>query len=140
MKTKIVTFTYGTAKNAELLVPIETCSIHDIAVLIRKSYLKWMFGHGALMSDECVVSSIGKSNFFAGALGGYETRMPADDFSILKEVADNDIALAVDVAKFRDPSLSTREAYRVAAKNEALSEDTRKAMIALANTDNLWNL
>lgn len=141
IKTRTVTFSYGTVKNAELLIPAEATNIVTMAALIRESYLKYMFRPGCgLMSDEVLVSSIGQSNFFAGALGGYETRMPADDFSILKEAADNDIALAVDVAKFRDPSLSTREAYRIAAKNEALSEDTRKAMIALANTDNLWNL
>lgn len=140
MKTRIVKFTYGTAKDAELLIPTEACSLHDVAVLIRESYLKWMFSHNAIMSDECVVSSIGKSNFFAGALGGWETRLDAKDFALLKEIADDDMGLAIATVKFRkcNTGITDREAWREAAKNEVLSENVRKAMISLADNEGYW--
>lgn len=137
LKTRSVKFTYGTAKDAVLLVPAEACSLNDIACLIRKSYLEHAFRPGCgLMSDECVTSSIGQANFFAGALGGYETRLSAEDFAVLKSCADNDIALACDVVRFRAEKqgrqMSNPAVYLEASKNEALSEATRAALVELS--------
>ena len=134
LKTRSVKFTYGTAKDAVLLVPAEACSLNDIACLIRKSYLEHAFRPGCgLMSDECVTSSIGQANFFAGALGGYETRLSAADFAALKSSVESDLALACDVVRFRAEKqgreLSQKEVYLQAAKNEVLSEDTRRFLV-----------
>lgn len=138
MKTRSVTFSYGTVKDASLKVPAEACSVHAIGVLIRESYLEWAFRPGCgLMSDECVTSSIGQANFFAGALGGYETRVDAETFKLIKDCAENPFALATDVVRFRAAKqgrkMSNKEVYLEAAKNEALSELDRKALVELAN-------
>lgn len=137
VKTRTVKFSFGTVKDASLQVPAEACSINDIAVLIRKSYLEYTFRPGCgLMSDECVTSSIGQANFFAGALGGYETRLSAADFALLKDCAENDIALACDVVRFRAEKqgrqMTQQQVYREASKNEALSEKTRAALAQLS--------
>lgn len=79
MKTNTVKFSYGTVKNASLKVPAEAYSLMDAAKLIQESFLEYMFRPGCgLMSDEVLLSSIGHANFFAGALGGYETRLTAE--------------------------------------------------------------
>lgn len=137
IKTRSVKFTYGTAKDAVLLVPAEACSINDIACLIRKSYLEHAFRPGCgLMSDECVTSSIGQANFFAGALGGYETRLSAADFAALKSCVESDLALACDVVRFRAEKqgrqMTQQAVYLEASKNEALSQDTRRFLVEAA--------
>jgi hypothetical protein len=137
IKTRTVQFSYGTVRNADLLVPAEACSLADIAGLIRRSYLAYAFRPGCgLMSDECVTSSIGQANFFAGALGGYETRLDAEDFARLKECAANDIALACDVVRFRAKAqgreMTEAEVYLEAAKNEALDSNSRAFLAAWA--------
>ena len=133
MKTRMVTFSYSTVKNASLEVPAEPASIWDTAKLIRSSYLNHAFRPGCgLMSDECLLSSIGKSNFFAGALGGFESRLDKETFRLLKESADNEIALAVDIVRFRNPQISEKAVYEQDAKNEALSEGIRECLMKLA--------
>lgn len=138
MKTASFKFSYGLVKNASLEVPSEACSIHDITCLIFKSYLAWRFGpeNRAIMSDEVVVSSLGKSHFFAGALGGYEGRLDAETFALLKQSADNDIMLACDVVRFRAEkqgrTMSRAEVMVEASKNEALDESSRKALAEMA--------
>jgi hypothetical protein len=129
MQTRTVTFSYGTVKEAALEIPAEPTSIIETAKLIRSSYLKYAFRPGCgLMSDECVTSSIGHSNFMAGALGGYETRLVAADFAALKDIVMDDMAMALAVVRFRNPELSNKEAWIKASENEVLSEDMRKAM------------
>lgn len=133
MKTQTVQFSYGTVKNASLKIPAEAYSLMDVVNLIQDSFLEYMFRPGCgLMSDEVLVSSIGKSNFFAGALGGYKTRLQPDVFEALERCADNDIGLAFKVAKFRNPGISPKQAYLVASKNEALSEDVRRFLVLMA--------
>ncbi len=131
MKTRTVRFSYNTCRDAELLVPAEPASLYQVSELIVKSYLDYMFARPSLMSDEVLVSSIGKSNFFEGALGGWETRLNAQDFAALKNVLD-DMRLAVDVVRYRDETISRADSFRLAAKNEALSEADRKSLRAMA--------
>ena len=131
MKTHTVRFSNATCRDAALLIPAEPASLYQVSELIVKSYLDYMFSGACLMSDEVLVSSIGKSNFFEGALGGWETRLSAKDFAALKNVLD-DTRLAVDVVRYRDDTLSRADAYRIAAKNEALSEADRKSLRAMA--------
>lgn len=133
MKTKTVTFSYGTVKDASLEVPAEACSLFDIAHLIQQSFFKYMFRPGCgLMSDEVLVSSIGQANFFAGALGGYETRLNAKDFEAVKDMATSPTSLAVGVVEFRNPNISHSEKYMQASKNEALSKIDREALAMLS--------
>lgn len=137
IKTRTVQFSYGTVRNADLLVPAEACSLADIADLTRQSYLAYAFRPGCgLMSDECVTSSIGKANFFAGALGGYKTRLEPEAFIYLEQCAANDIALACDVVRFRAKAqgreMSAAEVYLEAAKNEALDSNSREFLAAWA--------
>lgn len=133
IKTRTVTFSNGTVKNASLLVPAEACSINDLRNLIVKSYLDYAFSaKNILMSDECLTSSIGQANFFEGALGGYETRMPAESFRMLKEWCENEMSMAVDVAQYRMPGCSLKQAYLRASENEVLSEGDRKALVMMA--------
>ena len=131
MKTRTVRFSHNTCRDAALLIPAEPASLYQLSELIVKSYLDYMFSSPCLMSDEVLVSSIGKINFFEGALGGWETRLNAKDFAALKNVLD-DMRLAVDVVRYRDDTLSRADAYRIAAKNEALSEADRKSLRAMA--------
>lgn len=134
IKTRSVKFSYGTVKDATLLVPAEACSLVDIVSLIRRSYLEYAFRPGCgLMSDEVLVSSLGRSNFFDGALGGYKTRLSAEDFNSVKELANHDAGLALDAVRFRNPGLSRREVYILASKNEALSETDRKFLEMIAD-------
>jgi hypothetical protein len=132
MKTKTVHFSYGTCKDAALKIPAEACSIVQIVDLIRESFLEYMFNGRSLMSDEVLVSSIGRANFFAGALGGYETRLSPEDFKMVKSYADCDFSMAIAVARYREPGISTKEAFLIASKNTALSEFDRKALILMA--------
>lgn len=136
IKSRTVTFTYGTCKNAVLKVPAEAFSLIDAAALIRESFIEHMFNNGGLMSDEVFISSIGRSNFFAGALGGYEDRLSAEKFAVLKELCENNIGMAVAVASSRNPNLSEKAAYQEAAKNKALTEKDRKLInIIVANIE-----
>jgi hypothetical protein len=124
IKTRTVHFTYGTVKNAALKVPAEACSFVDMAKLIQDSYLEYMFRPGCgLMSDECLLSCIGKSNFFAGALGGYETRLSPADFKTLTSCTENDIMLASAIVTRREPNLSPAEHYLRVSQNEGLQLD-----------------
>lgn len=133
MKTKTVTFSFGTVKNAALEVPAEACSIMDIVGLIHKSYLAYTFRPGCgLMSDEVVVSSIGQGNFFAGALGGFETRLDAETFRLVKENAESRVALALAVVRFRKPGIDRSDAFLAASKNEALTADEREMLKTFA--------
>lgn len=138
MKTQIVKFSFGLVKNAALEIPAEAYSLHSAACLIRKSYLAWRFGpdNRSIMSDEVVVSSLGQAHFFAGALGGYETRLDAKTFASLKECAESAVALAVDVVRFRAEKqgrkLTTQQTYAEASRNEALSADEREILNSLA--------
>ena len=133
MKTTIVHFSYGTVKNAALKIPAEAYSIIDAAQLIRESYLDYAFRPGCgLMSDEVLTSSIGKSNFFAGALGGYEQRLKPEVFAALKRCADSDEGQAIFVARYRDPEASQKAIYLRAAQNSSLSEDVRRFLTLCA--------
>ena len=131
MTTRTVRFSYNTCRDAALLIPAEPASLYQVAKLITQSYLDYMFSRPSLMSDEVLVSSIGKSSFFGGALGGWQTRLNAKDFAALESLLD-DIWLAVAVVRYRDSSISPADAYRIAAKNEALSEADRKSLRAMA--------
>lgn len=133
MKTNTVKFSYGTVKNASLKVPAEAYSLMDAAKLIQESFLEYMFRPGCgLMSDEVLLSSIGHANFFAGALGGYETRLTAERFAALKDCAESDIGMAVEIAKFREPGASQKAVYLRASQNEALSADYRRFLGLMA--------
>ncbi len=135
MKTKTVIFSYGTVKNASLKIPAEAYNLVQVADLIRESYLEYAFRpeNRAIVSDECVTSSIGQANFFAGALGGYETRLDAKCFASLKSLlCENDIGMAVAVAKFRMPSASKKDIYLRAAQNEVLTADVRAFLVKMS--------
>ena len=136
MKTRTVSFSFGTVKDASLKIPAEAYNLVQVADLIRQSYLEYAFRPGCgLMSDECLTSSIGHSNFMAGALGGYETRLDAELFTSLKGLlTENDVGMALAVAKFRDPSLTQNAAYIQASKNEVLSDTERKFLVLMAET------
>jgi hypothetical protein len=130
--TRTVTFSYGTCKDAVLKIPVGPHSIAMMGDLLIESYLEYMFGRGSLMSDEVLVSSIGHDNFYAGALGGYETRLNSEDFNCLKHYVDNDILLALAVTRYRNPSISKIDSYLESARNEALSQDERDALNTLS--------
>ncbi len=134
MKTQIVKFSYGTVKNASLKVPAEAYSIIDAATLIRESYLDYAFRpeNTSLMSDEVLTSSIGQANFFAGALGGWETRMDAERFACLKRTVESPEGQALAVAAYRMPGSTRKAQYIRASKNEAISEDARRFLVLCA--------
>ena len=133
IKTRTVQLSYGTVKNASLKVPAGPASAWVIAQLIRESFLDYMFSReNVIFSDEVAVSSIGRSHFMAGALGGYETRLEAKGFALVKEMAESDMYMALDVVRYRNPGLSNADAYRMAAKNEAVSEETRSLFLEMA--------
>lgn len=136
IKTRSVLFSYGLVKDALLEIPAEAYSLHDVACLIRRSYLAWRFDGHSIMSDEVVVSSLGQAHFFAGALGGYETRLDAKTFASLKDCANSAIALAVDVVKLRagkqGKTLTDAEVYTQASRNEALNATERDMLASLA--------
>ncbi len=134
MKTQIVKFSYGTVKNASLQIPAEAHCIHDIVVLIRQSYLDYAFRpeNRCLVSDEVLTSSIGHSNFFTGALLGWETRMSAKDFAALKQCADDDIGMATAVAKYRMPNASRKAILLRASENTVLTEDVRAFLVKMS--------
>ena len=122
--TRTVTFTYGTCKDAALKIPAkgQPASLRDIIDLIRSSYLEYMFSSPILMSDEVLVSSIGRNHFFAGALGGWKLRLEAKAFETLEMLASNNAVLAVRVAQYRDSNLTFDEAREIAKKNKALNK------------------
>lgn len=138
LKTRIVTFSYGTVKDADLEVPAGDFSAWDAAHLIRKSWLRYAFRPGCgLMSDEVLVSSIGKSNFFEGALGGYKQRLDPTFYGILERCVNDDIALATEVVRFREPNLPAADVWERLSKNEALDVNTRE--FAARYADNIRN-
>lgn len=135
MKTRIVTFSYGTIKNAKLDIPAEAHSVVDIVNLIRQSYLDYVFGsRNCIFSDECATSSIGQSNFFAGALGGYKTRLEPKVFEAVESMTNHLPGLALAVARRRDPSLTEAQVYARAAKNDALSATDRAFLAKVAES------
>jgi hypothetical protein len=127
IKTRTVQFSNGFVKDASLKVPVGAHSIYDIVSLIRESYLDWAFRpeRSSIMSDEVVTSSIGQADFFAGALGGYETRLDAQTFKIVKDYASDEIGLAIAVARYRMPGATLRQVYERVSQNEALNEMDR---------------
>jgi hypothetical protein len=134
LKTRTVRFSNGVVRNAALKVPAEDCSLFQLAQLIRESYLEWVFNGSSIFSDEVAVSSIGKSHYFAGALGGYETRLSLEDFAVVKANAESDVSLALEVVRYRrcNAGLSNVEVYRRASRNESLSERDRQFLRGLA--------
>lgn len=138
IKTRSVLFSFGLVKDAALEIPAEAYSLNDAACLIRKSYLAWRFGpdNRSIMSDEVVVSSLGQAHFFAGALGGYQSRLDAKTFAALKDCAESAVSLAVEVVKLRAAkqgrTLTQAEVYTEAARNEALSASEREILASLA--------
>lgn len=135
IKTRTVLFTYGTAKNAALEIPAEPTNLVTVADLIRQSFLRHMFSRPALMSDEVLVSSIGRSNFETGALLGWKERLDEKTFSVLEREVKSDVAMALAVVRFRNPSISKRDAYLAAAKNEALDAEDRKFLRVFAEVN-----
>lgn len=131
MKTRTVRFSYNTCKDVALLVPAEPANLYQVSELILQSYFDYMFSRGALMSDEVLVSSIGKSSFFGGALGGWKTRLNEKEFAALENLLV-DSMIAVAVVQYRDSSISRVDAYRIAAKNEALTADDRRFLNDMA--------
>jgi hypothetical protein len=135
-EVRIVKFTNGVVRDASLKVPTGRYSIAALADLIRESYLDWRFdGASGLFSDEVALSSIGKSHFFEGALGGFETRLDADTFARLRDNVNSDYCLAISIAERRNPELSHKAAMLVAAKNRALSMSDRRCMELIAEMD-----
>ena len=137
MKNKIRTiqFSYGTVKNASLKVPNGPHSINDIVSLIRESYLDYAFRPecNSLMSDEVLTSSIGHDNFFAGALGGYESRLDEKTFQTVKKDALDDLGMAIAVARYRMPNAERSEIYLRASENEVLEESMREFLSRFSN-------
>jgi hypothetical protein len=134
MKTRTVQFSYGTVKNANLKVPAEAYSIVDAVKLIRESFLEYMFSRPCLMSDEVLVSSIGHSNFFEGALGGYESRVNPEFFKAMKGYALSAAGQALAVAEYREPKASRKQHYIRASKCEAVPENERKFLALVAES------
>jgi len=133
MKTKIVTFSYGTVKDASLKVPAESYSVYSLCSLIRESYLDYAFRSGSgLMSDACLTSSIGHDNFMAGALGGYETRLTPEVFALVKDSINSELQMALAVARYREPNATSSDIYMRASKNDALSEENRDFLSQMA--------
>lgn len=127
IKTRTVKFSYGTVKDASLKIPVGAYSIYDIVSLIRESYLDWAFRPGCgLMSDAVLTSSIGHDNFFAGALGGYETRLDAEKFKLVKDYASDSVGMAMAVARYRMPCATLRQVYERVSQNDAISECERE--------------
>lgn len=140
MKTQIVRFSYGTVKDAALKIPAEPYTIVDAVKLIRDSYLEYAFRPGCgLMSDEVLTSSIGHANFFAGALGGYETRVSAESFKNMTEYAESDAGMALAVAVYRDPKATQKRHYIRASENTTLSEADRKFLTLMASQEDFIN-
>lgn len=135
IKTTTVRFSYGTVNNAALEIPAEATNLVTVANLIRQCFLRHMFSRPALMSDEVLVSSIGRSNFETGALLGWKERLDEKTFGLLESEVKSDIAMALAVVRFRNPSISKRDAFLAAAKNEALDTDTRKFLRELAEVN-----
>lgn len=125
LPTKMVRFTYGTCKDATLKIPAAPANLVQVAELVRESFFDYMFSKGALISDEVLVSSIGASNFFAGALGGWKTRLPAKDFDLLSGLVQDPMNLAVHAAQYRDPTATLAQSYLRASQNEALNDNER---------------
>jgi hypothetical protein len=133
MNTRTVKFSYGTVKDASLKIPAEAYSVVDAVKLIRESYLEYMFRPGCgLMSDEVLVSSIGQANFFAGALGGYESRVDAEFFKNMQSYINHAPGLALAVAEYREPTATRKQHYIRASKNESLSATERKFLALLS--------
>jgi hypothetical protein len=137
IKTRTVQFSNGFVKDASLKIPVGAHSIYDIVSLIRESYLDWAFRpeRSSIMSDEVVTSSIGQADFFAGALGGYETRLDAQTFKMVKDYASDDIGLAIAVARYRMPGATLRQVYERVSKNEVLTEAEREFCRNMTNSD-----
>lgn len=133
IKTKTVYFTYGTAKDAALDIPAEDTNLVTVANLIRQSFLRFMFSRPALMSDEVLVSSIGRSNFETGALLGWKERLDEKTYELLEREVKSDVAMALAVVRYRNPSISKPDAYRAAAKNQAITAEDRKFFLACAD-------
>lgn len=135
MKTRTVKFSYGTVKDASLKIPAEDFSIAQVAHLIRESYLDYVFGsQSCIFSDECATSSIGQSDFFAGALGGYKTRLDPEVYEAVESMTNHLPSLALAVARRRDASLTTAQVYAIAANNSALSDLDRAFLATVANS------
>jgi len=133
MKTSIVKFTYGTAKDAELLIPTGEYNLYQLAQLLRASYLMWAFRPGCgLMSDEVLLSSIGKADYFAGALGGFKTRLDAEAYAELEKMVNYAPALALAIVRTRRPGLSLAEQHRAASQNTALDPAHRRYLAECA--------
>jgi hypothetical protein len=128
IKTRTVQFSYGFVKDASLKVPAGPASIYDIVSLIRESYLDWAFRpeRASIMSDEVVTSSLGQADFFAGALGGYETRLDERTFKIVADYASDSVGMAIAVARYRMPGATLRQVYERVSENEALSDSERE--------------
>jgi hypothetical protein len=135
IKTRTVRFTYGTVKDAALEIPDEATNLVTVANLIRQSFLRHMFSRPALMSDAVLVCSIGRSNFETGALLGWKERLDQKTFELLEDEVKSDIAMALAVVRFRNPSISKRDAFLAASKNEALDDDTRYFLRDLADAN-----
>jgi len=132
LKTKTVRFTYGTCKEAALQIPAEPASLFQVARLIRESYLAYIFSKPALMSDECLLASIGRSNFEAGALGGWESRLGAEAFASLKALVQDNVPMALAIVRHRNPDIEGKEAYLQAAKIEGLSHFDKVCLESIA--------
>jgi hypothetical protein len=133
LKTRTVTFSYGSVRNASLQIPAEDFSVMHVVELIRESYFAYSFRPGCgLMSDEVLTSSIGQANFFAGALGGYETRLDVETFKLVKEYLLSDISQALAVAGYREPGCSHSDRYLRASQNDVLSHQERESLAAFA--------
>ncbi len=136
MNTKTVSFSYGSVKNASLKIPAEAYSAMDAAKLIRESYFDYAFRPGCgLMSDECLTSSIGQANFYAGALGGYETRVSPEAFNAIRGCLASELSQAVAVAAYREPNAGRMAHLLRASKNDAISEDNRRFLLLMAKAE-----
>jgi hypothetical protein len=132
IKTRTVRFSFGTVKGAALQIPAQPTNLVTVARLIRESYLAWMFSKPAIMSDECLLSCIGRDNFEAGALGGWETRLDAKSFAMLKDLVNDDTAMALAIVRYRNANASERTVWSLASKIEGLSAEVRAMMQQLA--------
>lgn len=135
--TTTVTFEYGVAKNAKLIIPTVASSIATLVGLINKSLVKYKLEQGGLFSDQVIYSSIGTSHFIKGALLGWQDRLEVDQFKALERNFD-DSSLLVDrltaIAEHRY-GLTGNAVYEKVLEFDFITDEQREFFSVMLNVN-----
>lgn len=89
------TVDYGTIHGMQVSLPAEGISGYDLVSVWAKAYTDYLFAQSILVSDECLVRSIGSDNAKEAMILGIQERCEPETAQVFRDIAEDHWEIAL---------------------------------------------